>query len=272
MKKMIAVLSAAVLCCGALTACSGVQTQEQKETPPVAEAAAPESFPDYVSVNPDTGALYNNEAVAWDSEQHVYRLAGTSDTENISPEILAAVAETAAPENEPSASAVEIPAGMQQALDAFDAEMQTYYEENPRFAFRSDYYFLDDTQALRNLKQQIAVPYFDTVFALAADESSEYHVLCSALVNSVLKAPLPLGNGDMAYYENGRQTYLKAQDAADAYGADITAQEAAALQAEYGYLIVPALRKAGKLELLQTDADGLCTDAEQLAGFAEAFA
>ncbi len=50
-----------------------------------------------------------------------------------------------------------------------------------------------------------------------------------------------------------------------------TAESVSKLQAQYGFMIAPALRDPGKLGLMQIPADAPCTDAEQLAVFADFF-
>lgn len=49
------------------------------------------------------------------------------------------------------------------------------------------------------------------------------------------------------------------------------AESVSRLLAQYGFMIAPALRDPGKLGLMQIPADAPCTDAEQLADFADYF-
>ncbi len=62
-----------------------------------------------------------------------------------------------------------------------------------------------------------------------------------------------------------------ASSAVKAEGDALTAEGVSSLQAQYGFMIAPALRDLGKLGLMQIPADAPCTDAEQLAAFADYF-
>jgi hypothetical protein len=59
--------------------------------------------------------------------------------------------------------------------------------------------------------------------------------------------------------------------AVKAEGDALTAESVSKLQAQYGFMIAPALRDLGKLGLMQIPADAPCRDAEQLADFADYF-
>ena len=71
---------------------------------------------------------------------------------------------------------------------------------------------------------------------------------------------------------NLRACYSTGNEQVGLLGADISAEDVAKLQADFGYLIAPALEDAGLLHLLPAKQSEVCTDAEQLAAFARSFA
>ena len=176
------------------------------------------------------------------------------------------------------AQEVEIPAGLQASLDEFYEAVNERVREDIYLMARSDYVEMDDTEALRKLADETAVPYFQTYLALA--ELKNDHLLARYMVKYVMHLyktwrEAPLDNptmrqkgGDLRYHA----LYLQeASEAVRAAGDGITAEQCAELQTHYGYLIAAALQDAGKLSLLQIDAESPCQDPEQLAAFARCF-
>ena len=79
---------------------------------------------------------------------------------------------------------------------------------------------------------------------------------------------MPYDSGS-AFGSAVRAQLAEAANAVNLCGADLSAEDASELQAKYGFLIAPALRDLRRLELMPIPADAPCTDAEQLAAFAD---
>jgi len=217
----------------------------------------------YAKYNAYRDEFYDSRHLEWDDEKKEYRHV------NNSPKTPPVVTEE-----------VEIPEGLQSALDVFAKAMEQYEAEHPEFAGRSDYIDLDDTEALRTLERETAVQYFETYLAMAQCRNPNRH-LGTHMVTRVLHMyrvwrETSLDNKTIS--EKGGDLkesalYLQeATDAVNAVGAGITAEDCKKLQRKYGYLIAPALQEMGKLDLLQIDPDSPCQNAEQIAAFAKCFA
>jgi len=116
-----------------------------------------------------------------------------------------------------------------------------------------------------------ALPYLSTCFEMAVTDGT-YHDEAQIVIEKVLNEGREHYGRRGAWYR-----YLKfrmSEDAAQAVaqcGDNLTKEEAEKLQETWGYLIAPALKSAGKLELLTFNPDSLCTDPEQLASLAAEF-
>lgn len=217
--------------------------------------------------NPDLDEYYDSNYLEWDAQQQKYI--------DVTPEVHI---DTDADAFEPDC---EIPEALQAELDAFSDAMNVYREENPQFGLRSDFFFLDDTEALRKLESETAVPYFDTYLTMAQGKYQSYRALGTYFVSHILHLygewrKTGLDNKTMSAHA-GELDYAalylqEATDAVSQIGDSVTAADCAELQKHYGYLIAPALQDMGKLDLLQIDADSLCQSPEQIAGFARCFA
>ena len=268
MKKILTItgcIAAAALCLTAVLWNRADKADVQKIQPDVIDAEAAVQLSDsdkleqakangltqYAEYNPDRDEFYDSRYLKWDAEQQRY--LDVSPEVHFDPEQIAA---------EPDC---EIPEALQAALDEFSAAMDIYKEENPSFAIRSDYYFLDDTEALRKLKNETAVPFFDTYLAMAKGRYPYYKVLGSYMVHYVLQYDPSVLPDDFSISD---AILKEADEAVRTKGSGITAADCAELQSHYGYLIAPALQEIGKTELLQIDPDSPCQDPEQLANLA----
>ncbi len=164
----------------------------------------------------------------------------------------------------------EIPAEMQKALDTFWEKSNQRMAEDSTLKLRSDWVFLDDTEHLRILKADTQIPYFTAWAELSKSWGSNNTALAIYMISDVLH---PQGAAIRKDFADRMQDQLTlASDAVRALGEKITAEDAAALQETYGYMIAPALQDIGKPDLLQIDPDSPCQDAEKLAEFARYFA
>ena len=217
-------------------------------------------LPESAVYNPELDEYYDSSIQEWDAGRHDYIMLKQSPPQT----------------DEPAYRSFEgeIPAEMQQELDAFfEAENKRVAEqgrEHPEFAVRSDWIFLDDTEHLRTLKANTQVQYFETWAEISKCWGARYAVLAIYMVRSVLE---PHNTYITAEFADQMQEQLAlASDAVNALGDGITAEDVAALQETYGYMIAPALQDMGKLDLLQIAPESPCRDAGQLAAFARYFA
>ena len=216
-------------------------------------------LPESAVYNPERDEYYNSNAKEWDSEQHKYIFI------NKAPE---PTDETEPPKKEENET--EIPAEMQKALDTFWEKSKQRMEDDSSLVARSDWVFLDDTEHLRALKADTQIPYFAAWAELSKSWGSNNTALAIYMVSDVLR---PQGAAIRKDFADKMQEQLTlAADAVNTLGEKITAEDVAALQETYGYMIAPALQDIGKLDLLQIDPDSPCQDAEKLAEFARYFA
>ena len=167
----------------------------------------------------------------------------------------------------------EIPAEMQKALDTFWEKSNQRMAEDSTLKLRSDRVYLDDTEHLRILKADTQIPYFTAWAELSKSWKSWGSYNAALAIYMVSDVLYPQGAAIRKDFADRMQEQLTlASDAVNTLGEKITAEDVAALQETYGYMIAPALQDIGKLDLLQIDPDSPCQDAEKLAEFARYFA
>ena len=210
--------------------------------------------------NPERNEYYNSDLLRWDEERKDYvHVEQTGPSENqLKYERM--IEET--PDFEG-----EIPAELRTAIEAYNAAWETEASK-PENSARSDN-MTELAPDEYNAMVQAGIRNFDTIAALSVSKHPEA-TRAQFVVLSVLKADVLLDVGGL-FRMNMQCAYAAATEAVQAEGDALTAESVSRLQAQYGFMIAPALRDLGKLNLMQIPADAPCTDAEQLAAFADYF-
>ncbi len=162
-----------------------------------------------------------------------------------------------------------IPEELAAAYDAFYEKREAVIESDAAYSLRSDN-LLDVAPEERSAAQAVSVQYFSDCAALACSDS-EYRLIAQDSVGAILQLPIGIRQG-AEFLEKAQEQYQLASEAIAAQSCALTAENVAALQETYGYLIAPALQELGALDLIRIPDGALCTDPEQLADFAAYFA
>lgn len=223
---------------------------------------------DYIKYNLATDSYYDTTVKQWNG----YRFIPASNKPLTDEELEEAIAESDAKEAEKKAQCAALPDDLRQAFDTYADAMKADSAEHPEYIFRSDVRY-DDGKGAYQALCKAAAPHMDLIWQLAMDDNSSFQSYCQRIVIGILgRSGAGIESADSFLHSQREYMYQPAQDAVNAIGDAITAEDCASLQAEYGYMIAPALKSLGKLDLMQIDPESPCTDAEQLAAFAAQFA
>lgn len=284
MKKQFAWLPAL---CLLLTACgmdvTETDTAQHNAAPPAAASPADEvsekdadappktaeelGLPTSAQWNPEKQEWYDSDYYTWDEENHKYvYLDDAARTAKQKAE--GRYKEPVVYETEEFTG--EIPADFEAAMNTFSAALEAKFAEDPALSLRSDLVF-DVCPEEYAAAEEYALRYFDTCAKLAVTEN-DYYVLAYAFVCDVLHPQIGFtaNVGEMRALMDER--YTAATEAVQAAGETLSVEKVAALQEQFGFMIAPALRDMGALDLLTVPADAPCTDPKKLATFADYFA
>ena len=135
-------------------------------------------------------------------------------------------------------------------------KIDKYAETIPNLDMLS-YVVMDDEKGAAEELINSSAPYLKEVFEIATHGGYENFDVRTAqfIINNVLDLHVLYSQPDQ-YLKDVKKQLKLATDAVEKYGAGITADECRKLQAEYGYLIVPALKDMGNADLLQLEKTG----------------
>lgn len=162
-----------------------------------------------------------------------------------------------------------IPAEFEQAMLDFIAAQEHELQLHPEYSLRSDW-CMDIAPAEYDAMLQSALKYYPVCARLAVTEN-DYSLLAQYMVSDVLCPSVGLMGTPGKALMNLRAFYSAGNEQVALLGAEITAADVAELQTDFGYLIAPALRDLGRLDLLQIAEDAPCRDAALLAEFTDCF-
>ena len=266
------------------------EIEEQSSAVQTAEAFP---LPASAVYNPDRDEYYDSSVMLWDSGAQVYRFQPSVDSEkdeflkNANPD------DYVVWDNELNMYVMtgkEMPTGIYRGLffplipydssvpAAFADACGAYDEANALYAAKereNDPYYMirshipTDPEAPGNLVNE-SLPYRMTCCEMAVTDG-EYRDYAQTVVRKILGVYCSSEKGAYFQYQMYR-LLTEATDKVKALGDSITAEDCAQLQTKYGCLIAPALKEAGKLDLLHIDPEQGCTDPEQLAETAAWFA
>lgn len=218
--------------------------------------------------NPTLQEWYDSDYMTWDAEKQAYSyLDNAARIEKQKAE--GRYHESPIYECEPFSG--EIPAEWKQAAAQFYEAEQKEISEDPNAHLSSYLHIGQYGQKEYQALVACSVPYFETCEKLSVTQN-DYSYIAMMVVHDILDMKVISANGNPGeFLVRANSQYAAATEAVQAEGDALTAESVSKLQEDYGFMIAPALRDLGKLDLMQIPADAPCRDAEQLAAFADYF-
>jgi len=255
-KRRICLMLGALLLTGCgndtyIAAEMNVQT-EPVLTEDVRKTAKELGLPDTAVYNPDIGEYYDSSVVKWNGQSYeLVRPADQIPRGGDTPEFDG-----------------DIPQELQDLFSEHIEQLTAYQSEHP-LPIWSSAVMRTDTEALKKLRENYGVQYWNLFCQLAVTRNSYTEEAQNVVAHLLhIRAWYCSGN-DFAYGMKTRLT--KCTAAVSQFGNGITAAQAAEIQKEYGYLIAAPLADLGRLDSMQISDDSFAKEPGTLAEIARFF-
>jgi hypothetical protein len=213
-----------------------------------------------ICYNPATGTYYDSDYKTWDSANNCYNYIDvllmpstlSQNTSNLSS------TKTCSPE-------------LAQIYNNYKEKIEDYIKTVPDYTSIS-YVITDDESGAAYELISDSLPYWDEIVDVAT--VGGYKDFDSRTAQLVVTNTLKLNvfySEPEKYLTDIKEQLKAASDAVNKLDSDFTKDDCIKLKEKYGYLIVPALESAGKLDSLTLDEDDACKNIYELLKLCKSF-